>query len=150
MVDFLWSTRLHIPSWNSRKIQHLQEQDFISIYHSIETLDVLFQIKNFMDSYMEYYQEVRATSSFSIIPLQRIQYQMVGQIQSQVHVLTKDSTNNFKAKIIKFKRFSKLFSMTDSSKIPNFKKQMSSLISNCYKIWTILSRTYSNFEIVWW
>ena len=32
-----WSTRLHISSWNLRKIQLLQEQDFISIYHSIET-----------------------------------------------------------------------------------------------------------------
>ena len=35
-----------------------------------------------IDSHMECYQETRATSSFSIISLQRIQHQMVGQIQS--------------------------------------------------------------------
>ena len=80
MVDFLCSTRLNISSLNSRKIQLLQEKDLISVYHSIETLDVLFQIKNSMDSHMEYYQEARATSSFSITSLQRIQHQMVGQI----------------------------------------------------------------------
>ena len=35
-----------------------------------------------IDFHMECYQETRATSSFSIISLQRIQHQMVGQIQS--------------------------------------------------------------------
>ena len=146
MVYFLWSTRLHISSWNSRKIQLLQEQDFISVYHSTEIPDFLFQIKNSMDSYMEYYQEASATSSFSIISLQRIQHQMVGQIKSWVRLLTKDLVNNFKVRLIKFKRLSKFFSRTDTRGISNFEKQISSFISNCYWFITILSRTYSNLQ----
>ena len=78
MVDFLGCTRLHISLWNSRKKnQLLQKQDFILVYHSIETLDILFYIKRSIDSYMEYYQEASATSSFSVISFQRIQHQMV-------------------------------------------------------------------------
>ena len=74
-----------------------------------------------IDSHMECYQETRATSSFSIISLQRIQHQMVGQIQSWVRMSTKYFINNFKAS----------------------EKQMSSFINNCYWFRTISSITYS-------
>ena len=148
MVDFLWFTRLHISSWNSRKIQILQEQGFISVYLSAETLVVLFQIKNYMDSHIEYYQEASATSSFSIISLQRIQHQMVGQIKSWVRLLTKDLVNNFKVRLIKFKRLSKFFSRTDTKGISNFEKQMSSFNSPCYWFRAVSSRTHSNSQIV--
>ena len=60
----LYDAELLDSSWDSRKIQLLQEQDFNLVYQSIEIPDVLFQTKNSMDSYMKYYQEARATSSF--------------------------------------------------------------------------------------
>ena len=74
---------------------------------------------------------------------------MVGQIQSWFCMSTKDFTNNFKDRIIKFKRFSKLFSRTDLGRIPNFKRQMSSFISRCYWFRAVSSMTHSNSQAVW-
>ena len=74
---------------------------------------------------------------------------MVGQIQSWFCMLTKDFANNFKTRIIKFKRFNKFFSGADSRRIPNFEKQMSSFISSRYWFRAISSRTHSNPQIVW-
>ena len=74
---------------------------------------------------------------------------MVGQIQSWFCMSTEGFAINFiKTRIVKLKGFIKIFSRTDSRRIPNFEKKMSSFISSCYWFRAIPARTHSNSQRV--